>query len=388
MGFLRQIWIVTLLGLESLPQRVGAALVTVIGVACAVAVMISLLAVAQGVIQSIYKHDNSDLAIVLPGGAAAEYLGSFTRADAATISEAPGVKRDPSGKPMVQPFATVIVELQKKDGSTANLFFRGSGPMERRLKPYLQYVNGHIYRAGVHELIVGRAAQRTFKGLDVGDRVMLRGTQWTVVGTYAANGGIDENAIAADVDTVLSAFGRTTYQSMEVALTSPEDFNKFKDALTTNPQLKVQVKRLSDYYYDQLKPLISLFDFVGYFVGSVMAIGAVFGALTTMYSIVDARVREIATLRALGFGGGAVVLSIMIESLVLAIPGALLGAAIAALLFNNEAISTSGISFSLAVTPGLVETGILWALAIGLIGGFMPAIRAARVPVATALRAT
>jgi len=260
--------------------------------------------------------------------------------------------------------------------------------MERRLKPYLQYVNGHIYRAGVHELIVGRAAQKTFKGLDVGDRVMLRGTQWTVVGTYAANGGIDENAIAADVDTVLSAFGRTTYQSMEVALNSPEDFNKFKDALTTNPQLKVQVKRLSDYYYDQLKPLISLFDFVGYFVGSVMAIGAVFGALTTMYSIVDARVREIATLRALGFGGGAVVLSIMIESLVLAVPGALLGAAIAALLFNNEAISTSGISFSLAVTPGLVETGILWALAIGLIGGFMPAIRAARVPVATALRAT
>jgi putative ABC transport system permease protein len=217
---------------------------------------------------------------------------------------------------------------------------------------------------------------------------MLRGTQWTVVGTYGSGGGIDENAIAADVDTVLSAFGRTSYQSVEVALNSPADFTKFKDALTTNPQLKVQVKRLGDYYYDQLKPLINLFNFVGFFVGGVMAIGAIFGALTTMYSVVDARVREIATLRALGFSGSAVVLSILIESLALAVPGALIGAALAALFFNDHSVTTSGISFSLVVTPALVGTGIVWALVIGLIGGFMPAIRAARAPVATALRAT
>jgi putative ABC transport system permease protein len=187
---------------------------------------------------------------------------------------------------------------------------------------------------------------------------------------------------------VLAAFNRTTYQSVGVKLDSPASFRKFKDALTSNPQLQVQVKRLGQYYRDQMQGLIGLLSFVGYFVGGVMAVGVVFGALNTMYSAVDGRKREIATLRALGFGATAVVVSVILESLVLSIPGALLGAALAWLLFNNHDIAMGGVSFSMSVTPGLVVLGLVWALVIGLIGGFTPAIRAARLPVAQALRAT
>jgi putative ABC transport system permease protein len=175
---------------------------------------------------------------------------------------------------------------------------------------------------------------------------------------------------------------------VQVELDSPASFRKFKDAITSNPQLQVTVKPLAQYYRDQLKPLTALLAFVGYFVGGVMAVGVVFGALNTMYSAVDARKREIATLRALGFGGTAVVVSVILESISLAVPGALLGAALAWLLFNNHDIAMGGVSFAMSVSPALVVVGLLWALAIGLIGGFAPAIRAARLPVAQALRAT
>ena len=390
MNLFRQIWAVTAMNLRALPQRARMSSVIVIGVACAVAVMISLLAVSAGLMKTVGKNDQPDRVIVLSGGAPTEYMGSFSRAQVDMIGDAPGVKKDAAGKPMVQPQGMVIVELnQKSDGTPQNVLLRGTGDVgERMNKATLRLTAGRLFHPGLHELIAGRAAHNQFKSLDVGDHLMLRGTAWTVVGVYEDQGGIDENAIVADADTVLSAFNRTAYQSVAAQLDSPASFNRFRDALKSNPQLDVDVKHLTQYYRDQLKQLTSLFDFVGYFVGTVMAIGAVFGSLTTMYLAVDARVREIATLRALGFGGTAVVASVMVEALLLAIPGALIGIAIAWLLFNNHAIATGGVSFSLAVTPALVETGIVWALAIGFIGGLAPSIRAARLPVATALRAT
>jgi putative ABC transport system permease protein len=209
-----------------------------------------------------------------------------------------------------------------------------------------------------------------------------------VVGVFEAKGGIVENQMLADADTVMAAFDRTAYQSVEARLESPAAFQRFKDALTSNPQLNVDVKFFSTYIQGQLKQLTTVLNFVGYFVGGVMAIGAIISALNTMYSAVDARAREIATLRAIGFGGGAVVVSVMIESLVLAVPGALLGAAAAWLVFNGRAISALNLTFPLAVTAPLVATGVFFALAIGLAGGFTPSIRAATRPVATALRAT
>jgi putative ABC transport system permease protein len=388
MSFLREIWAVTVMNLAALPSRALASLVTVIGVATVIAVMLSLLAVGAGVLNAGLKNSQPDRAIVV-SAQGAEFMGSFSQSDVAIISQAPGVAKTADGKPMVQPLASVLIELEAKDGGTNNTVFQGSGEMGRlMLPPSFHMLRGRTYQAGLHELIVGVAASRLYKNLDLGDTISLRGTPWKVVGVFEDRGGVDENAIVSDADTVLAAFNRTAYQSVSVKLTSPAAFRQFKDALTSNPQLQVKVERTGDYYLNQLKPLTGLLSFVGYFVGGVMAVGVVFGALNTMYSAVDARKREIATLRALGFGGTAVVISVMVESLILSVPGALLGGAAAWLLFNNHQISMAGLSFAMDVTPDLVVLGVIWALVIGLIGGLTPAIRAARLPVAQALRAT
>ena len=389
MGFFRQIWAVSAMNLAALPSRAGASLVTIVGVATVVAVMLSLLGVGAGVMSSLLGNDQPDQAIVLSSGAT-ELMGAFSQSDVAQIGQAPGVARTPDGKPIVQPRATVIVELENQTGGgTNNIAFAGTGDMGFLMNPpSWRIVEGRRYARGLHELLVGRRAQASYKHLAVGDTVMLRGTPWKVVGAFQDKGGVDENGILTDADTLLAAFNRTAYQSVLVKLQSPAAFRQFKDAITSNPQLQVQVKRIGQYYNDQLKPLTGLLSFVGYFVGGVMAVGVIFGALNTMYSAVDARKREIATLRALGFGATAVVVSVILESLALAIPGALLGSAVAWLLFNNHDVHMAGISFPLAVTPSLMILGLIWALVIGLVGGLAPAIRAARLPVAEALRAT
>jgi putative ABC transport system permease protein len=389
-GFFRQIWAVSAMSLAALPSRIGSSLVTVVGVATVVAVMLSLLGIGAGVMGSVMQNDRPDQAMVVAKGAT-ELMGSFSQADVAQIAEAPGIARAPNGRPMVQPRALVIVELENKTGGgTNNSGFLGGGEMGDLISAGSQQIfQGRRYTPGLHELIAGRRAQAQYKHLEVGDTVMLRGTPWKVVGAYRGKGGADENGIVTDADTLLAAFNRTAYQSVLVKLVSPDAFRQFKDAVTSNPQLQnVQVKHVADYYRDQLKPLMNVLSFVGYFVGGVMAVGVVFGALNTMYSAVDARKREIATLRALGFGATAVVVSVVLESLALAIPGALLGAAVAWLTFNNHDVHMGGASFPLSVTPDLVVLGLIWALVIGLIGGFAPAIRAARLPVAEALRAT
>jgi putative ABC transport system permease protein len=386
MRIFREIAAVTALNLRALPQRIGPSLVTVIGVACVVAVMISVLSISSGLISSGEKNTSPDAAVVLSEGAQSEYMGAIPRSTVTIIGAAPQVKRDGQGRPMVRPQALIIVEVERKsDGGTANLGLRGLPAGQ--LSDGLKLTEGRLYRPAVREIIVGKGARAQFRHLEVGDRITLRGSEWTVVGAFEAGGGIAENAVIGDADTVLAAFDRSAYQAVRVRLNSAADFQAFKDAMTTDPQIQVEVKTEKAYVADQLEQLTSVLNFVGYFVGGVMAVGAVFGALTTMYSAVDARAREIATLRAIGFGGLPVVVSVMVEALVLAIPGALLGVAAALLLFNGNVISTVGLTFSLAVTPGLIWTGLILSLVIGLIGGFAPSIRAARLPVATALRA-
>jgi putative ABC transport system permease protein len=388
MNLFRQIWAVTAMNIRALPQRAGTSAVTVIGVATVIAVMVSLLAIGVGLMQSVNKNVRPDDVIVLSSGAAATYMGSISRTAAAIIADAPGVKKDSAGRPMAAPQALVIVEVTKKNGDSANIGFAGVSPEARMMETSLHLIAGRRYRPAVRELIVGRSASAQYRNLKIGDHIILRGTDWSVVGVFEDNGGQTENALIGDSETVMSAFERNSFQTVNVRLTSPAAFNRFKDALTSNPQLSVEVKRTADYTKEQLKPVTSILNFVGYFIGVVMAVGAVFGAINTMYSAVDARARQIATLRAIGFGGTAVVISVMVESLLLAIPGALLGVAIAWLLFNGRAISSLGLTFPLAVTPGLLGLAVVWALAIGLIGGLAPSIRAARLPVATALRAT
>jgi putative ABC transport system permease protein len=387
MGFFRQIWAVTAMNLAALPSRGLASAVTVLGVATVIAVMLSLLAIGTGVLNAGLKNNQPDRVIVTAQSGAV-FQGSFSSSDVAIVGQAPGVARTPDGKPMVQPNAVVVVDLDKQSGGSGNIGLAGSGRIGQLMSPPgFHIVRGRMYQAGLHELIAGLAASRNYKHLDVGDTVTLRGVPWQVVGVFEDRGGMDENELISDADTVLAAFNRTTYQSMGVQLTSPEAFRQFKDTLTSNPQLQVKVQREGDYVLEQIKPLLGLLSFVGYFVGGVMAVGVVFGALNTMYSAVDARKREIATLRALGFGGTAVVVSVLVESMMLAIPGALIGAGVAWLLFNNHDVAMGGLSFAMDVTPGLVVLGVIWAAVIGLIGGLTPAIRAARLPVATALRA-
>ena len=388
MNLFRQIWAVTAMNIRALPQRAGTSAVTVIGVATVIAVMVSLLAIGVGLMQSVNKNVRPDDVIVLSSGVAASYMGSISRTAAAIIADAPGVKKDSAGRPMAAPEALVIVEVTKKNGDSANIGFAGVGPEARMMDTTLHLIAGRRYRPAVRELIAGRSASGQYKNLQIGDNITLRGTDWSVVGVFEDNGGQTENALIGDSETVMSAFERNSFQTVNARLTSPAAFNRFKDALTSNPQLSVEVKRTAEYTKEQLKPVTSILNFVGYFIGVVMAVGAVFGAINTMYSAVDARAREIATLRAIGFGGTAVVISVMVESLLLAIPGALLGVAIAWLLFNGRAISSLGLTFPLAVTPSLLGLAVVWALAIGLIGGLAPSIRAARLPVATALRAT
>ena len=306
MNPLTQTWVATALAIRTLPQRLGPSLVTVIGVATVVAVMVCILAIGQGVRHFVDVNAQEDRAVLLPAAGMSEFAGSFTTADVATLQSAPGVKRTRDGRPMIQPLAAVLVEVvRKKDGAPSNEMLRGTGDIGALMnKASLHIVEGRRFRAGLHELDVGKTAHDLFQGLDVGDSVEIHGSPWKVVGIYADEGGLDENALAGDVETVKAAFGSTTYQSIGVMLASPSDYPRFRDWVISNPQLNAQVKTLDQYYRDQTRQLRILFDFVGFFVGGVMAVGAISGALTTLYAAVDARVREIATLRAIGFGGG------------------------------------------------------------------------------------
>lgn len=389
MRILDQTRAVTLMGLRSLPSRGSASLVAVLGVGCMVAVMISLLGMSAGLLQAASHNGRADRAVVLSAGAASDYMGAIPRQAAEIIAASPQVARGRDGRPMAIAAATVVVELARKsDGGPANAFLRGL-PTDNPLQTEaFKVVEGRMYRPGLRELVVGRAAAAQFEGLEVGRHITLRGSQWTVVGTFAEQGALSENTLMADADTVLTAFQRPAYQSVIVQLNAASDFDAFKAALGADPRLAVDVKRESEYRADQLRPITSVLNFVGLFIGSVMGVSALVGAFNTLYSAVEGRSREIATLRAIGFRGPSVVVSVLVEAMALALGGAILGAALAWFLFNGVSVSTVGLSFPLAITPPLLVTGVTVALIVGLSGGLAPAIRAATGPIARGLRAT
>jgi putative ABC transport system permease protein len=390
----RQIGAVTVMNLRSVPQRWGTSLVIVVGIAGVVAVLISVLAMATGFRQTVAGSGRADRAIVLRGGSEAELSSSLSRDATLTILDAPGVRKGDSGRPVGSAEAVVIVELPKKGSDTgANVTLRGVGSEAFALRPQIKLVAGRMFQPALHELIVGKSAQLQFQGLDLGSHLSIRGGDWTVVGMFESNGDSHESELLADADTVLSAYQRNLFNSVWVMLDNAEAFGTFKDSLTSNPALSVDVKREPDYYAAQSKQLSTILTFVANFVGGIMAVGAVFGALNTMYSAVSARMVEIATLRAIGFGALPVVISVFAEAVLLAFAGGLIGALLAWLFFNGNSVSTLGgnftqIVFSLRVSSGLLVLGVVWAVAIGVIGGLFPAIRAARLPIATALRAS
>jgi putative ABC transport system permease protein len=389
----KQLWAVSVMSLQTLPQRLGASSVIVIGIAGVVAVLVSVLAMGAGFKHTLADSGRADRAIVLRGGSDAELNSNVTRSDVDTISNAPGIAKDAQGKALISSEIVTVVNVPKIDtGTDANVTLRGVGLKLPEVRPELSLVTGRMFRPGVREVIAGVGAAQQFRGLEPGNVLHLRNADWTVTGLFTSNGDIHESELLADVDTVGSSIERTGYSSAIALLTSAAAFTGFKDALTTDPQLKVDVQREPDYYAAQSKDLTKAINVVGNMVAVIMAIGAMFGALNSMYSAVAARGLEIATLRAIGFGALPVLLSVMIEALLLSLLGGIIGASLAWILFNGHSVSTLGgafaqVVFKLTVTRTLVVTGILWACVIGVLGGLFPALRAARLPVAEALRA-
>ena len=389
----KQLFAVIGMSLQTLPQRLGASSVIVIGIAGVVAVLVSVLAMGAGFRHTLADTGRPDRVIILRGGSDVELNSNLTRTDVSIISNAPGLAKDSNGKAVLSSELVTVVNIPKRDtGTDANVTLRGVGLKLTEVRPELELVSGRMFRPAVRELIAGVGAARQFRGLGIGSMVHLRNADWTVVGTFTSNGDVHESELLADVDTVGSWVERSGYSSAVALLTDPAEFARFKDALTTDPQLKVDVQREPDYYAAQSKQLTQIINVVGKTVAIIMAIGAMFGALNSMYSAVAARGLEIATLRAIGFGALPVLLSVMIEALLLALIGGIIGASLAWLFFNGHSVSTLGgafaqVVFQLTVTPTLIATGVIWACIIGLLGGLFPALRAARLPVAEALRA-
>jgi len=389
----KQFLAVTAMNFQTLPQRLGASSVIVIGIAGVVAVLVSVLAMGVGFRHTLADSGRADRAIILRGGSDAELNSNLTREEIDIISNAPGIAKDAQGKALLSNELVTVANVPKMDtGTDANVTLRGVGAKLLEVRPELKIVSGRMFQPAVRELIAGLGATKQFRGLAVGSVLHLRNTDWTVTGIFTSNGDVHESELLADVDTVGSAIERNGYSSAIGLLENAAAFGAFKDSLTTDPRLKVDVERETDYYAEQSKGLAKTINVVGNTIAIIMAIGAMFGALNSMYSAVAARSLEIATLRAIGFGGLPIVLSVMIEALALSLLGGIIGASLAWLFFNGHTVSTLGgafaqVVFQLTVTPALIVTGIIWACLIGLLGGFFPALRAARVPVVEALRA-
>jgi putative ABC transport system permease protein len=388
MNTLRQIGALTASGLRSIPQRLGASLVTIVGITTVMAVLVSLLALGQGVTYLAGNGVRADRAVVTSRGAASALQSNLPRNVFGKISELPGVKRDAQGQPLTAGTSALLIDAVSKQNQRASVGVLGTGPRVKEVWPEIRVTEGRWFQPGLHELIMCETVRSRFKGFELGDHIRVHGTDWTIVGVFAAWGGLFDNDLVTDTDTLNSALSRNTLTTIAVVLDSPSSFDQFKKAVADDPTLEAQAKTEAVSSQEMFTGLKGILDFVSYFVGGIMALGAVCGALASLYAAVDARRREIATLRAIGFSSGPVVISVLVESMVLALPAALLGAAIAWYLFNGHVVATLGLTFPLTVSLHSVGIAIGWSLAIALIGGFLPALRAADMPVATALRAT
>ncbi|MEJ0039296.1 MAG: ABC transporter permease [Gammaproteobacteria bacterium] len=388
MTFLKQTLALTGTGLRGISERRGSSLVTVIGVTAVVGVLVSLLAIREGATIFSGKSARPDVVDVISRGATSTAQSVLTRDALAAVERAPGIKHAPDGRPYVVASTFVSVDAIKKDGKRGNVYLVGFTPGAALVQSGVKIIEGRQYRPAIHEVTVSDPIRRMYKNMNIGDHLTLLNSEWTIVGVFAGNDSIGDSVMRGDADTVMTAFSRNTYQSASVQLESLGSMQRFKDALTTDPSIALDVRTSAQSMQDNFGQLNSLLDFVAYFVGTVMASGAIFGALNSLYASVDTRRREIATLRAIGFNSGPIIVSVLLEGMLLALPGAFLGALIAWVLFNGNVVDVAGLIFKLTVTPRLLIISIFWALTIGLIGGSLPALRAARLPVATALRAT
>ena len=379
---------------RSVVARWKSAVVSVLGIAGTVGVFIAMLAMAKGFQATLVSSGSTSNSIIRRAGASSEMDSGVGLDQARVIADATQVARSASGEPLTSPEMVVIAAFQlMKSGTDANVQVRGMTPRVLEVRPAIKVVEGRFFEPGLAELVVGSNAVKTYRGFDLGSTVSFGGQDWKVVGIIDAGGSAFDSEIWTDYSVLAQTFKRSTtvYSSITARLNSPTEFDAFKDALTSDPRLTVQVEREQEYYARQSEMVSTLIRVLGFLVAFVMAIGAVFGALNTMYSAVAARAREIATMRALGFGGGSVILSFMFESLLISFLGGILGC-IAVLPLNGFTAGTmnwqtfSHLAFAFRVTPDLMIAGIIFALLMGFVGGVLPAVRAARLQVAHALR--
>jgi putative ABC transport system permease protein len=392
-SWIAQTLAVTALNLKTIPQRLASSAVAIVGIAGVVVVLVSVLSIAQGFTAAMRDSGSPSRALVMRSGADSEMTSGLSGPQVDVIKQAPGMRRDGDAA-LASAELYVIIDLPKRSTNTsANVPMRGIEPTAPLVREEVSIVEGRMLQFGTNEVVVGRGASRQFAGLTLGSEIVSGQNRWNVVGIFEGDGGVAETEIWCDARVLQSAYRRgNTFQTVLARLDSTGSFDTFRDWLTANPQLNVQVRRETEYYAQQSRALSALIRTIGFGIAALMGIGAVFGAVLTMYTAVSTRSREIATLRALGFNTTSVVVSVLAESLALAALGGVIGGVGAYLAFNGYQTSTmnfqtfSQVAFAFQVTPGLLVMGLVYALVMGLIGGLLPALRAARLPIPTALR--
>jgi putative ABC transport system permease protein len=390
---LSQIIAVTSVNIRSMGERLGSSAVAVFGIVGVVIVLVGVLSIAEGFRSAMQATGDEDTVMVMRSGADSEMTSGIGGEHARIIADKPGIMRDASGA-LASPELLVIVNHPlKRSGTDANVPLRGVEPAAFSVHTNVHIVEGRHFQTGRNEIIAGRAATNQYQGLGVGSTVKWGENTWQVVGVFEAGGSAAESELWCDAKVLQPAYRRgNSYQSVIARLASHDSFTTLKDALTTDPKLTVMVIREPEYYERQSQTLQTVIRTVGFAIAGLMGIGAIFGAVNTMYNAVASRGREIATLRALGFGSIPVVISVLVEAVVLSIIGGLIGGLLAWAAFDGYKTSTmnfqsfSQVAFAFAVTPALLARGLMYAVGMGLFGALLPAIKAARLPIVNALR--
>ena len=393
MNFIKQTIAVTLLNLRTIPQRLGSSGVAIVGIAGVVIVMVSVLSIAQGFSAAMEQSGSDNRALVMRSGADSEMTSGLGAPEVDLIKQAPGLRREGQAG-LASAELYVIIDIPKIGTNTpANVPMRGVEPQAAQVREEFSIIEGRMFQFGTNEVVVGRGAKVNFQGLTVGNTIHSGQNTFQVVGVFETDGSIAETEIWCDSRILQGAYRRgNTFQTVLARLDSSQTFDTFRDWLIANPQVNVQVRRETEYYAQQSRALNTLIRGVGFGIAALMGIGAVFGAILTMYTAVSTRSREIATLRALGFNTTSVIVSVLSESLALAAIGGAIGGVLAYVAFNGYQTSTmnfstfSQVAFAFQVTPQLLGMGLTYALIMGLIGGLFPALRAASLPIPSALR--
>ena len=390
---LSQIMAVTGVNLRSIRERAGSSAVAIIGIAGVVVVFVSVLSIAEGFRAAMTKAGDPERILVMRTGSDTEMTSGFSGEDARLIMDTDGILKGPNGPVASAELFVVVSHPLAATGTDANVPLRGVSPRVLDVRPEVKIVEGRMFESGRNEIVVGRAASRQFANLSVGSSVRWGENTWQVVGIFDANGSVAESELWCDARVLQPAYRRgNSYQSVYARLESVDSFQAVKDAMTADPRLRVTVLREQDYYAEQSRVLQTVIRTVGFIIAGLMGVGAIFGAVNTMYNAVASRTREIATLRALGFQSLPVVISVLVEAVALSLIGGMIGSLAAYLAFDGYQTATmnwqsfSQVAFAFAVTPALLGQAMVYATLMGVLGGLLPAWKAARMPVVTALR--